>query len=217
MYSTHEGTHPITESAIRFFASSHQLSQLAPRTRILCVLFLLGILSQAISGILMHHHGAGWTPTSISLYYRGSEAPATANHAAFGIDAPDNPSATPTPTGRIAIARSYGTLLEVAHLHLVAMPLILFIVAHLFSMTPSGKQRWAGALCYGSFVAAAADILTPFALRYGSSAFAPVKLAAFLALEASLVAMVLVTLCAALASFRSLPTNPGSATFSRAD
>jgi hypothetical protein len=110
MYSIHEGTRHTTESAIRFFASSHQLSQLAPRTRILCVLFLLGILSQAISGILMHHHGAGWTPTSISLYYRGSEAPATANHAAFGIDTPDNPSAAPTPTGRIAIARSYGTL-----------------------------------------------------------------------------------------------------------
>lgn len=165
----------------------------------------------------MHHHGAGWTPNSIALYYRGSDIPATASSATFGIDAPDTPSASPVPSGRIAIGRSYGTLLEVAHLHLVAMPLILFIVAHLFSMTPSGKQRWAGALCYGSFVAAAADILTPFALRYGSSAFAPVKLAAFLALEASLVAMVLITLCAALGSFRSSPTNAGSGTFTRAD
>ena len=160
----------------------------------------------------MHHHGAGWTPTSIALYYRGSDIPTPARSATFGIDAPDNPSTSPVPSGRIAIGRSFGTLLEVAHLHLVAMPLILFIVAHLFSMTPSGKQRWAGALCYGSFVAAAADILTPFALRYGSSAFAPVKLAAFLALEASLVAMVLITLCAALGSFRSSPTNAGSGT-----
>ena len=169
----------------------------------------------------MHHHGAGWTPTSIATYYRGSETPTTASNAAFGLDAPDHPGAAPVPTGRIAIARSFGTLLEVAHLHLVAMPLVLFIIAHLFSMTPSGKHRWAGALCYGSFIAAAADILTPFALRYGSAYFAPifasVKLAAFLALEASLVAMVLITLCAALASFRSSSTNAGSGAFSRAD
>ena len=177
----------------------------------------MGILGQAVSGILMHHHGAGWTPTSIATYYRGSDSPTTASNAAFGIDAPDHPNAAPMPAGRIAITRSFGTLLEVAHLHLVAMPLVLFIIAHLFSMTPSGKHRWAGALCYGSFIAAAADILTPFALRYGSAYFAPVKLAAFLALEASLIAMVLITLGAALASFRSPPTNPGSGAFSRAD
>ncbi len=165
----------------------------------------------------MHHHGAGWTPTSIATYYRGSEKPTTPNNATFGIEAPDNPNATQAPAGRIAIARSFGTLLEVAHLHLVAMPLVLFIVAHLFSMTPMGKQRWAGALCYGSFIAAAADILTPFALRYGSATFAPIKLIAFLALEASLIAMVCMILWTALTSFRSPQNNDDSGAFTRAN
>lgn len=168
---------------MRFFASSHQLQNLSPRTRVLTVLFLIGMLLQAVSGILMHHQGAGWTPATISAYYRGSE---TTSESAL-----DN----------LQVARSFGTLLEVAHFHLVAMPVILFIVAHLYSMTPSGRKRSAGILCYGGFVFALGDILSPFAVRYGSAAFAPVKLASFIGLEACFIAMTLGTLLAGLRTF----------------
>jgi hypothetical protein len=168
---------------MRFFASSHQIQNLSPRTRVLCVLFLIGMLAQAVSGILMHHHGAGWTPASVSAYYRGNEEVASAGE-------------------NFQIARSFGTLLEVAHFHLVAMPVIVFIIAHLFSMTPIGRQRWAGILCYGGFLFAFGDILAPFAVRFWSASFASVKLISFIGLEACLILMTLGTLMAGLKTFR---------------
>ena len=79
-------------------------------------------------------------------------------------------------------------------MHLVAMPLLLFVVAHLFSMAPLGRRRWSGVLCYGSFLCGLLDVLLPFAIRYGSAAFAPLKLGAFIGLEVSLLVMILGTL-----------------------
>lgn len=181
------------ETIIRFFASSHQLHQLAPRTLVLTALFLIGVALQAVSGILMHHHGPGWTPASVAAHYRGDERPAEASDAevqrmfAVGDEAPS--TAPP-----LRVARSWGTLLEVAHFHLVAIPLLLFVVAHLFSMAPLGRKRWSGVLCYGSFLCGLLDVLLPFAIRYGSAAFAPLKLVAFIGLEASLLTMTLGTL-----------------------
>ena len=203
---------PRREPAIRFFASSHQLHQLAPRTRILCTLFLLGILGQALSGIIMHHLGPGWAPSEIATYYRGDDAAPAIGGDRFGLGDDTDPS---TPPRSMTVARTFGSLLEVAHLHLVAMPLVLFVVAHLFSMIDAGRGRWGGALCYGGFAGAALDISMPFAVRYGSAAFAPLKLAGFVLLEACLVVMVVLTLIAGIASFFSTPS--GSGRFSRAD
>ena len=160
----------------------------------LTALFLVGVALQAVSGILMHHHGPGWTPASVAAHYRGDERPADyADEAAvqrmFAVG-DEGPSTAPP----MRVARSWGTLLEVAHVHLVAMPLLLFVVAHLFSMAPLGRRRWSGVLCYGSFLCGLLDVLLPFAIRYGSAAFAPLKLAAFIGLEASLLAMTLGTL-----------------------
>lgn len=162
----------------------------------LTALFLLGVALQAVSGILMHHHGPGWTSASVAAHYRGDERPAEeADDAAvqrmFAVG-DEAPSSAPP----LRVARSWGTLLEVAHFHLVAMPLLIFVVAHLFSMAPLGRTRWSGVLCYGSFVCGLLDVLLPFAIRYGSAAFAPLKLAAFIGLEASLLTMTLGTLAA---------------------
>lgn len=188
------------EPAIRFFASSHQLHQLAPRTLILCALFLTGVLLQGVSGVLMHHHGAGWTPTSVATYYRGDQgAPPTDDTALQAMFATGEPGAPVAPP---RVARSFGTLLEVAHFHLVAMPLMLFIVAHLFSMAPFGRARWAGAICYVGFACAFADILAPFAVRYVGDAWAPLwawtKLIAFLGLATCFLGMTLATLVAGM-------------------
>lgn len=203
------------EPAIRFFASSHQLHQLAPRTRILCALFLLGILAQAVSGVLMHHLGAGWTPTSVAAYYRGDDSPPPLGGGRFGVADDEDPAAAPAPPRTMHVARSFGTLVEVAHLHLVAMPLVLFVVAHLFSMIAAGRGAIGGALCYLGFAGAALDILSPFAVRYLSAGFAPLKLAGFFLLEVCLVAMVVMTLIACIASFTT--RQPGTGQFSRAD
>ncbi len=177
-------------------------------------MFLLGILAQAISGVVMHHLGPGWTPASVASYYRGDDQqPLASGGDRFGLGASDDADANPPRT--LHVARSFGTLVEVAHLHLVAMPLVLFVVAHLFSMTPAGRGRVGGALCYAGFFGAFCDISAPFAVRYVSAAFAPCKLAGFLVLESCLLVMVLLTLAAAAASFTGRP--PGSGAFTRAD
>jgi hypothetical protein len=193
---------------MRFFASSHQLHQLAPRTLLLTFLFLVGVCAQGVSGILLHHHGAGWTASSIAAYYRGSAPVAPVDDAAldahFAIGDPPPPAAAP-----VTVARSFGTLLEVAHFHLVAMPLLLLVVAHLFSMAPWGRSRWAGAVCYFGFACAFVDILAPFAVRYLSADFAPVKLVAFIGLEAVLIGMAATcAVCCLVAWSRLTPPAP---------
>jgi hypothetical protein len=178
-------------------------------------LFLLGILAQAVSGVLMHHLGAGWTPASVAAYYRGNEDPTPIGGDRFGVADDADPAAAPMAPRTMQVARSFGTLVEVAHLHLVAMPLVLFVVAHLFSMIVAGRSAFGGALCYLGFAGAALDILSPFAVRYLSAGFAPLKLAGFFLLEVCLVAMVVMTLIACIASFVTRP--PGTGSFSRAD
>lgn len=165
--------------------------------------------------MLMHHLGAGWTPTSVAAYYRGDEAAVPIGGERFGLADDADPAAAPAPPRTMHVPRSFGTLVEVAHLHLVAMPLVLFVVAHLFSMIAAGRGAFGGALCYAGFAGAALDILSPFAVRYLSSGFAPLKLAGFFLLEVCLLAMVVMTLIALIASFATRP--PGTGTFSRAD
>lgn len=170
---------------MRFFASSHQLHQLTPRTRILCALFLIGTMLQAVSGVLMHHRGPGWTPISVQEHYLGVQDPT------------DSDSSSPN-----LGAKEFATLLDVAHMHLVAMPMLLFVVAHLFSMTPVGRARWAGALCYASFAFALVDIMAPFGVRFVSPSYAWPKLVAFIGLETSLLFMTVVTLAVSIVSHK---------------
>jgi hypothetical protein len=68
-----------------------------------------------------------------------------------------------------------------------------------------------------SFIAAAADILSPFAIRYVAGGFSYIKLPAFFLLEGTLIYMVLVTLLSAIASFFTPSTSVGSGRFTRAD
>lgn len=177
------------------------------------MLFLIGILGQAVSGMMMQHLGAGWTPTSVASYYRGDDTPAAIGGDRFGMDDDADPSitATASPPRTMHVARSFGTLVEVAHLHLVAMPLVLFVIAHLFSMIPAGRGALGGALCYLGFAGAALDILSPFAIRYLSAGFAPFKLAGFFLLEASLVTMVVMTLFVCISSFFAQPSGTSQA------
>lgn len=168
----------------------------------LTVLFLLGVTAQAASGIALHHLGPGWTPRSVRLYYRGEEGARFTAADPFGTEGSDaQPPEAPAPGGTLHVPRSLGTLLELAHFHLVAMPIILFVVAHFFSMTRAGRQQRADVLCYGSFLFAALDITMPFAIRYVSGGFGWVKLLAFAGLLGSLLVMTLWTLAATLRTF----------------
>ena len=182
---------------VRFFASSHTLQQLAPRTLLLCALMLIGILGQAVTGILMHHRGPGWTPESVVAHYRGR----TVDHAALS-DAElqralvGDPAFTDTPP------KTWEALLDVAHMHLAWMPLLVFLVAHLFAMSPWGRGRLGGILGYGTLAAALLDILAPFLVRYGAPGWAWLKLSAFVALEVGFLLMILLTLLGGIQALR---------------
>lgn len=170
---------------MRFLASSHQLHQLTPRTLLLLVLLLAGFALQGLTGVLMHHLGPGWTPSDIAAHYRGDEADAPL--------APDAAGELPP----LRLGKSFAQLVETAHFHLLAMPLAVFVVAHLFSMAPWGRTRWAGALCVGTFACAFVDVAAPFLVKHVGAGWAWAKLAAFIGLEAGYLGMTLATLVGA--------------------
>jgi len=180
---------PVGSRTIRFLASSHQLHQLAPRTLVLTFLLLVGLAGQAVTGVLMHHQRAGWTPTAIAAYYRGrSIDPATLGPVELDKALAGDPGYTDVPP------KTWEALLDVAHMHLAWMPLLVFLAAHLFAMTPLGRGLLGAILGYGTLVAAILDIVTPFLVRYHHAIWAWAKLGAFLGLETGMLLMIVLTL-----------------------
>lgn len=102
------------------------------------------------------------------------------------------------PARSIAVPRAFGTLLEIAHFHLVMMPLVVFVVAHVFAMCPWGRGRFGGAVAYLTFAGVFLDILSPFAVRYGGGGFAIAKLLGFGLLAGGLAIMLLSSIAALL-------------------
>lgn len=174
---------------MRFLTSSHRIDQLTPRTRVLLALLVLGLLLQLVTGGVMQSLGGGWSPASIATYYRGEEAVEADPMAAFG----DLGGAGDVPMAEVHLPRSLGTLVEVAHFHLFAMPLAVFLATHLFAMCPWGRTRWGGALSYLTFAAVLLDIGTPFLVRYHAAGWAWIKLAALLTLFGGQALMLLTT------------------------
>lgn len=159
---------------MRFLVAGQPLHRLGSRTRMLVLVLALGIALQLVSGLAMQHRGPGWTTTTIAAHYLGTPPDLAATVPANALDAGTEVLGTPP--------RSFDALLEVAHMHLVWMPLLVFLAAHLFSMTPWGAGTWGAVLGYGTLAAALADIAAPFLVRYGGSAWAPAKLLAVVAL-----------------------------------
>jgi len=190
---------------MRFFASSHRLDQLAPRTRWLLLALIGGLVLQLGTGVILHHIGPGWTPDAIATYYRGSDpdahAAASASDplAAFAIGEPVDASSA---EAELHLPRSFGTLLEIAHFHLLAMPLAVFLSAHLFAMCPLGRRRWSGLIAAITFTCAFADALLPFAVRFHAGFWASGKLIAFLGLVIGHGGMALITAWYAAISLR---------------
>jgi hypothetical protein len=175
-----------------------------PRTRLLIGCYLGFVALLTLSGILLHHHGPGWSPDSVLAYYRGHAAPVD-DPAAFGMDAP---AAAP-----IAVAKTWGSLLEIAHVHLAMMPLTFLVLTHLFAMTPFGRNRWAGMAALAGFAAIAGDVLLPFAVRYAPAASlawtaALLKPIAFITLAACLAGMTILSLVACLLVRAPSPEPP---------
>lgn len=89
---------------------------------------------------------------------------------------------------RFTRAKSLEGLFEVAIPHLVAIPLVLFAASHVVGFARAVPGRLHSALVAVSFGSALAGILSGFAVRFAAPGFASVKIGAFLATEAALLA-----------------------------
>jgi hypothetical protein len=123
----------------------------------------LGI--QAVSAAVLFALKLGGSPGRIEEFYRGAEA-------------------------TFAAPKTLPGLLETAVPHLLAVPIVLFIAAHLVAFTGMLRRRVFAVLCATSFAAALVGLFAGFAVRFVSPTLSVVKLGAFLAFEATLLAWI---------------------------
>ena len=99
-----------------------------------------------------------------------------------------------------AFAKPFSALLETTHFHAFIMGVIYLTLAHLFIATEFRRGFKIFVVILG-FLSAFLDLLLPWAIRYGSSAFAPVLLRAWVGDWGGFMAMI-------LASFYDLWIRP---------
>ncbi len=166
---------------MRFFVTGEQ--QRKALLNALVLMFLGYIALLWVSNGLMYFHRMGLTPESVVAYYLGSEEQFTQ-------------------------ARSYEGMLEVSHFHLFSMGMLAVTLTHLMLMTDFSTRLkiWLSALTYAS---ALADEAGGWLVRFVHPAFAYFKIAAFLLLEFSLLALVLIVSLSLLqARYRMNRNNP---------
>ncbi|WP_186289557.1 hypothetical protein [Methylomonas koyamae] len=161
---------------MRFFVTGEQNRQLLINSLILMFLAYVALLW--ISNGLMYFHKMDLTAESVMSYYMGSEQNFTQ-------------------------PRSYQSLLEVSHFHLFAMGMLVLTLTHLMIMTslPTWIKIWLSVFIY---LAAIADEVAGWLVRFVSPWFAYFKIAAFLALEASLLVLIVVVVLSLIESRRQL-------------
>jgi hypothetical protein len=123
-----------------------------------CTLVLL--MGLWVTNALMYFRNMTLAPASVVAYYRGDEA-------------------------RFLEPRTYGSMLEVTHMHLPMMALVLLLLTHLAIFLPWSTRARAG-LILSTFGFALLGEGAGWLVRFVSRAFAPLKVVAFLGLEATL-------------------------------
>jgi hypothetical protein len=119
------------------------------------------LLVQAASAAVLFVRKMGPGAEAVRAFYLGSEA-------------------------RFTAPRTLPGLLEVALPHLLAIPLVLFAVAHLVAFAGTVRRRLVTTLTAASFACALAGIGAGFLVRFVAPGAAVVKLAAFLGTELTL-------------------------------
>ncbi len=139
------------------FASSMYLLRNARReVRIVYTAFLALLCIGLLTTAVFEFRQIGPTPGRIAAYYLGGER-----------------------GGEMTFAKTFRELVEVTHFHAFIMSVIYLILAHLVLATavpPSIKNG----LIIASFVGIAADLLSPWLIRYGSASFAYLQVGAWL-------------------------------------
>ena len=94
--------------------------------------------------------------------------------------------------------RSLAGLLEVAVPHLLAVPLLVFVALHLVAFAFGMRRRPFGLLAGITWACAGAGILAGFAIRFAWPGLAPLKVAAFVGFQATMLAWLLLLVAAVL-------------------
>lgn len=136
----------------------------------LVLMFLGYIVLLWVSNGLMYFHRMDLTPDSVVNYYLGSEEQFTQ-------------------------PRSYEGMLEVSHFHLFSMGMLVVTLTHLMLMTEFSTRLkiWISSLTY---LSAIADEAGGWLVRFVHPLFAWFKITAFLLLEFSLAALLMVVIFA---------------------
>ncbi len=153
---------------MRYFVTGEQHRKSLLNTLVL--MFLMYIALLWVSNAMMYFHHMDLTPDSVIAYYLGSEQQFTQ-------------------------PRSYQGMLEVSHFHLFSMGMLVLTLTHLMLMTEFSVRLkiWLSSLTYA---AALADEAGGWLVRFVDPLFAYFKIAAFVMLEFSLGALVLVVITA---------------------
>lgn len=136
----------------------------------LVLMFLVYIALLWVSNGMMYFHHMDLTPDSVIAYYLGSEEQFTQ-------------------------PRSYQGMLEVSHFHLFSMGMLVLTLTHLMLMTEFSVRLkiW---LSSSTYAAALADEAGGWLVRFVDPLFAYFKIAAFVLLELSLAALLIVVITA---------------------
>ena len=136
-------------------------------TRLTILFTLLFLTAFWVSNFAMFFAKMGSTPQSIADYYLGSE-------------------------GAYTMPRTYQSMLEVTHGHLPMMAVVILLLTHLLIFAPYAFKTKV-VLISTSFSLALIQEAAGWLVRFGSPAFAWLKLTAFLGFQAML-ALLLVSL-----------------------
>jgi hypothetical protein len=149
---------------MRYFVTGEQ--QRKSLLNALILMFLGYVALLWVSNGMMYFHHMDLTPSSVVAYYLGSEEQFT------------------TP-------RSYQGMLEVSHFHLFSMGMLIVTLTHLMLMTDFSTRLkiWISGLTY---ISALADEAAGWLVRFAHPLFAYFKIAAFVMLELSLAALIIV-------------------------
>ena len=146
---------------MRYFVTGEQQRKSLLNTVVL--MFLGYIVLLWLSNGLMYFHHMTLMPDSVISYYLGSEE-------------------------NFIPPRSYQGMLEVSHFHLFAMGMLIVTLTHLMLMTdvPVRLKIWLNSLIY---ISALADEAGGWLVRFVNPNFAYFKIGAFIVLEFSLAAL----------------------------
>ena len=164
---------------MRYFVTGEQQRKSLLNALVLMFLGYIGLLW--LSNGLMYFHHMNLTPDSVITYYLGSEVLFTQ-------------------------PRSYQGMLEVSHFHLFSMGMLIVTLTHLMLMTDFSVRLkiWLSSLTY---LSALADEAGGWLVRFVHPLFAYFKIAAFLMLELSLVALLFVVIFSLIQARASMRQN----------